>query len=392
GLQLDVEPFLTKEWKEMPDAPEKYIAMLKGVKKRMDSCGMDLANGHAIPVWYNNMQSNYMERVIDTLDYVALMDYFDSADRQVMNAREEIEYAEKTGKKVIIGSETMDLETVGFGAASSTYFEEGVDFMMKEQQKIQEHYTNADKKAFGGIAFHYLKDFRQLPMDFRRTVKDAGDRPFTVSLKKTAAKKIDGVLTDWPAKPTFKIYRKADIVHPQKDPDWKDKNDLSCQAWVGWSKAGLYFAFKVQDNVILQKWQKNHLWQGDYVELQLDTELSRDYNDTGMSGDDFQFGFSPGNFKNLKAETFCFVPGLGKQEQKKIRQISKRTQTGYIIEVFIPKTVLKNINLTEGAAIGLNINPSDTDDVGHVQKIMMSTSRIRHRSNPTTFGKAVLVK
>jgi hypothetical protein len=67
-----------------------------------------------------------------------------------------------------------------------------------------------------------------------------------------------------------------------------------------------------------------------------------------------------------------------------------RTANGYILEVFIPKEVLPGIPLSEGAAFGMNINPSDSD--GADQEVMMSTSTRRTLTDPTTFGKIVLVK
>jgi hypothetical protein len=40
----------------------------------------------------------------------------------------------------------------------------------------------------------------------------------------------------------------------------------------------------------------------------------------------------------------------------------------------------------------MNISPSDTDNAGQGQKVMLSTSSIRTYADPKTFGKITLVK
>jgi hypothetical protein len=53
---------------------------------------------------------------------------------------------------------------------------------------------------------------------------------------------------------------------------------------------------------------------------------------------------------------------------------------------------LAGITLAEGATFGMNISPSDADNEGQGQKVMLSTSAIRTYADPKTFGKITLVK
>jgi hypothetical protein len=150
-------------------------------------------------------------------------------------------------------------------------------------------------------------------------------------------------------------------------------------------------AFQVKDDVIAQEDIGADLWQGDYVEVQLDTQLEEDYNDHNMSSDDHQLGFSPGNFGSTLASAHSWQGPITDAQMSQIQQAQTRTEDGYILEVFIPRELLPDLDLTEGTSLGLNINPSDADSPEVPQKLMMSTSPIRLRTDPTTFGKVTLV-
>ena len=215
-------------------------------------------------------------------------------------------------------------------------------------------------------------------------------RPFTQEIHEVSGIKIDADLSDWPADPTFTLNDKSQIVYNVGGKMWTDAKDLSALAWVGWNADGLYFAFKVTDDKLVQKAQDISLWHGDYVELQLDAELEKDYADTQLSDDDYQLGFSPGDFDKVPAATVAWFGPLTNKQLYAIQQAQVKTDDGYIIEVFIPKDTLPSISFTEGATFGMNINPSDSD--GYDQEVMMSTSPKRTLTDPTTFGKIILVK
>ena len=146
------------------------------------------------------------------------------------------------------------------------------------------------------------------------------------------------------------------------------------------------------DDKIVQAASDANLWHGDYVEWQFDTQLEKDYDDKSMNGDDYQIGVSPGNFANVPPVAYAWFNGPDIKDVIKIQQAQVRTADGYILEIFIPKDLLKGITLEEGAKFGMNISPSDADSEAEGQKVMMSTSAIRTYADPRTFGEITLVK
>jgi hypothetical protein len=126
------------------------------------------------------------------------------------------------------------------------------------------------------------------------------------------------------------------------------------------------------------------------MELQLDTQLEKDYADAAMSSDDYQFGISVGDFANVPPAFIAWFGPITTPLIKSIQRAQVKTADGYILELFMPKETLPDINFSEGGTFGMNINPSDSDDIE--QEVMMSTSAKRTLSDPRTLGKIVLVK
>ncbi|HTL18245.1 MAG TPA: glycosyl hydrolase family 18 protein [Patescibacteria group bacterium] len=215
-------------------------------------------------------------------------------------------------------------------------------------------------------------------------------RPFTQEIHQVSGIKIDGDLADWPAEPTFTLNDKSQIVYSATPNLWTSAKDLSAQAWVGWAPEGLYLAFKVLDDKLVQTASDVSLWHGDYMELQIDTQLEKDYTDSEMSDDDYQIGISPGDFAKVAPALVAWFGPMTASQLKAIQQAQVKTDDGYILEVFIPKDALPTLTLSEGADFGMNINPSDSDATD--QEVMLSTSSKRTLSDPRTFGKIVLVK
>lgn len=223
------------------------------------------------------------------------------------------------------------------------------------------------------------------------TASVAGPRPFEAGIPTVSGIYVDGALDDWPEEPTFTINDRSQVVYLAGGEKWNGPEDLSTLAWVGWSADGLYMAFDVTDNLVVQEGIGTDIWQGDYVEVQLDTRLDEDYSDHNLSDDDYQFGFTPGDFGKHPPVAFVWEGPVSDEQVKLIQQAQTQTDTGYVLEVFIPKELLPGLVLEEGATLGLNINPSDADSPETPQKLMMSTSAIRLRTDPTTFGKMTLV-
>jgi GH18 family chitinase len=217
-------------------------------------------------------------------------------------------------------------------------------------------------------------------------------RPFEARLHAVSGIKVDADLSDWPAAPNFSLTDRSQVVYSLTPKSWAGPQDLSALAWAGWAPDGLYFAFQVTDDRHFQTQAGTDLWHGDYMELQFDTLLEKDYNAKTMDDDDYQIGVSVGDFGKVPPVAFAWFNGAQSAGALKIRQAQKKTANGYILELFIPKELLPGLSLTENATLGMNISPSDADSQADGQKVMMSTSSTRTYADPRTFGKITLVK
>ncbi|PKN95631.1 MAG: hypothetical protein CVU45_00540 [Chloroflexi bacterium HGW-Chloroflexi-7] len=218
-------------------------------------------------------------------------------------------------------------------------------------------------------------------------------RPFEARLHAVNNINVDGQLTDWSETPDFVLDQESQVVFTAAANSWSGPEDLSANAWAGWTSEGLYFAFKVTDDQHVQSAADDTLWHGDHMEIQLDTQMDEDYDNPGMNDDDFQIGLSLGNLAQVSSIGYAwfngaFTPG----EIQGLEMAYTMTDTGYILEAFIPLEALSGISLAEGAVFGMNISPSDSDTIGGSQETMLSTSSIRTYADPRTFGKITLVK
>ena len=218
-------------------------------------------------------------------------------------------------------------------------------------------------------------------------------RPFEKEIHSVSGITVDGKLDDWPATPDFALNDASQIAYTLKPDSWGGAQDISAQAWAGWTPEGLYFAFHVLDDVHVQTKADSDLWHGDHMELQFDTLLEKDYTNPGMNDDDYQIGLSLGDLDKVPPVAFAWFNGPDAPGPvDSIEMAYTLTDDGYILEAFIPKEALAGITLAEGGTFGMNISPSDADDRAQGQKVMLSTSAIRTYADPKTFGKITLVK
>ena len=166
GINMDIEPHLLDAWQDdtRTQLMMHFLNMSADMMRLKSIYKADLAVGPAIPFWLDGMELEWRgkrkpvsEHVIDLYDYVALMDYRDKAegsDGIISHAESEIAYANKTGKKVVIGLETTenDLNKV-------TFFEEGPLVMEREMGKVTAAY--AKEPSFDGYALHHYGEWRK---------------------------------------------------------------------------------------------------------------------------------------------------------------------------------------------------------------------------------------
>ncbi len=214
---------------------------------------------------------------------------------------------------------------------------------------------------------------------------------------------LDGDLGDWASVPNAFVFRRpAQVVWGRGA--WTGPADLSGRGWIAWRRDHLYIAVEVTDDLVRQSQPGSGMWRGDHVELFLDTAPELEPNRSGFGRGQFQFAFSPGNFRHTgdplvdcPPGAWCFRPAGTSAES--VRVASKRTARGWQLEAAIPWRLLGVKNPKAGMPLNYELALSDTDSDEPRQETMMTTSSARwairrDRLNPGALagsdGKAVL--
>lgn len=174
GVNVDIEPYLLPEWKEPGTTlPTIWLDLLAKFVHLRDESGQRLLVGPAIPFWFDSSDcctaitwhgktAPLSDHVQDLTDYVALMDYTETATGIIARAEHEIAYAASIGKpqSVVIGVESKDLSGTS-DPETVTFYEEGRAYMEAELDKV--YAAEAGAPAFAGIAMHHYGSLLLLP-------------------------------------------------------------------------------------------------------------------------------------------------------------------------------------------------------------------------------------
>ena len=165
GVNMDIEPHILDEWNDdtrgrlLTDFLDMGDALMK-IKREYHAT---LAVGPAIPFWLDGIDVEWKgvkrpasEHVIDLFDYVALMDYRHRAtgrDSILSQAASEIAYADRVGKKVVIGLQVSpdELEKVTFDQVGPKVFEQALDTVERALR---------DDPSFAGFVIHHYRTYR----------------------------------------------------------------------------------------------------------------------------------------------------------------------------------------------------------------------------------------
>jgi hypothetical protein len=160
GIHLDVEPYLLSLWKNnkikvITDYME-YITYLKAFGAKN---GLEVAVD--IPFWFDEIsipkqKVNLAEYVISRVDSVNIMAYRDRAQSIIDIVKNEMNYAKKYNKKVVISVETGNTSE----GENITFYQEGLSFMWNELNEVDEYYKNSYNNY--GFAVHYLENIMNI--------------------------------------------------------------------------------------------------------------------------------------------------------------------------------------------------------------------------------------
>jgi len=186
---------------------------------------------------------------------------------------------------------------------------------------------------------------------------------------------IDGDLLEWQMS-SFKINLNTADKAVVGKKNWNGPQDLSASIIGSWDEQFLYFAISVQDDIHMQEHRGKSLFNGDHIELFIDTVYKKNQDAGSFGPGQFQLGFSPGNFKKTKniltdIPTEFFIWHPLEVSGSPVRLAASRTAKGYEIEAAIPWDVLK-IKPKQGLLLGIDICISDTDVQSGGQQSVLS--------------------
>lgn len=195
---------------------------------------------------------------------------------------------------------------------------------------------------------------------------------------------VDGVLEEWDDVPTVRT-----PYITEQEPSWNGSLDVESGWHLAWDENYLYLGVAVRDDVHVQIREPKLAYQGDSLELQLDTELDADYG-PGVNDDDYQFVISPGNFEDLGPGAFRFRGSedgvMADAPGSRVQVAARPTDTGYTLEAAIPWSDV-NVNPRSGERLGIALSTNDNDSPGTAQQeLLLSHVASRRWLDPTSWG------
>ncbi|HBR23090.1 MAG TPA: hypothetical protein DD782_00865 [Firmicutes bacterium] len=195
--------------------------------------------------------------------------------------------------------------------------------------------------------------------------------------------KVDGQLSEWRGFSQININSAAQCISGANR--WKGSADLSGRIMLAYSASHLYIAGEIRDDKLINDQKGILMWNGDCVQVFIDTDLDGDYDTTVYNADDFSFGISPGT--DGKAPEWTIWQPAGKQIGTILGTSLGlvRTSEGYNFELAIP---LEHIGLrpTPGKSFGMGIILIDSDEPGVVKSQLANVPANAWR-DPTLFAK-----
>ena len=202
---------------------------------------------------------------------------------------------------------------------------------------------------------------------------------------------IDGDFEDWQlssfVESPYRVY---------ESQSWDGTDDLTAKWQLGWNNQYLYVQVHVEHDIHAQSNVGNKIWQGDSIEIQIDTNLYGDQNIENINSDDYQILISPGDFSTIPLSVYVSQGTIDgrfvEASSYDIQAVSIRNDSGYSIEVAISWEMFENLTVRENLLMGLNLNVSENDSINVPnQEALYSNVESRSLTNPTTWGTLMLL-
>lgn len=195
---------------------------------------------------------------------------------------------------------------------------------------------------------------------------------------------LDGVWDEWKDSTTENPAR--NVVYGAEN--WTGSDDLDASFRVAWDEVYLYLAVKVRDDVYVQNATGANLYEGDSLEVLLDSNLPGDLYTRSLSGDDYQLGISPGNPEaGTDPEAYLWFPRGAAGARSKVKIAAIRQDGVTRIEAAVPWNVF-GIVPQAGDRFGFALSVSDNDNPSaNAQESMVSSAAHRVLVDPTTWNE-----
>ena len=164
GVNLDIEPHILDAWPERKlQLLRQFLDLGQALMDLKRDSGQSLAVGPAIPFWLDGIELDWRgsskpasEHVLDIYDYAALMDYRDHAEGRdgiISNAVDEMAYAERRNKRIVIGIDVSpdEIQKVSFDHLTERDLERELSLTAQAFR---------GQRAFAGFAIHHLRGYQ----------------------------------------------------------------------------------------------------------------------------------------------------------------------------------------------------------------------------------------
>jgi hypothetical protein len=227
----------------------------------------------------------------------------------------------------------------------------------------------------------------QLPLKVKlgesTTRADVGFRGF-LCRKVTEAMRIDGDVSDWATIPAVSFTSRS--IRDKKLSAIED-SDFSGWFKVAWNEQGIYCCVKiVDDKFVVNPFPRlSDRWNNDSLQIYFDSFCdARAHQQHGYDENDYDYAVFPvadgRSAEVYRSRTPDPQLGLATQAPQNNTLASdipcafKRTEDGYVYEVFFPAKYLLPIRLEKGAAIGFGLVANDRDEsAGNVRSTLTVT-------------------
>ncbi len=274
---------------------------------------------------------------------------------------------------------------------------EGWSFVKDEQEldveggkSVQLDFEIKDfkRKAFNAYYFNirvYNEDGEEIahktaPLDFRISVREEGDFDL---------EGFDGDISGW--ENAYPIY----VAAPENSQDinsWYGQN-VAMKMLGKWNENNFYIMADVYDNIQNNSHTGFNMWQGDCVQIAIDTYLNglKEGTKSGYQEDDYEFGVAI----TAKGQESYLYYGPGARAGEMSQLIGKAIRddehklTRYLIK--LTKDQISELKLATGTLYGFNIAVNDADVLDRDGFIEYSAGLIDTK-NPSLFKRFVLVE